>query len=283
MKRIIRVFPRRTRWTPDDEHVAVNRGPELFDDYDLAHISVAFSFDKECAFQLFDMWMKHCETRIGGPAFNVQGFDFEPGLYLKKGAVITSRGCPRNCWFCSVPKREGNDVRELPIRDGWNIFDDNLLRCSESHVRGVFEMLKRQSKPATFSGGLEAAVLHDWHIDLFERARVKRMFFAYDTPDDYEPLIAAGQMFQKSRLFSVEYLNCYVLVGYPGDTLEKAEKRCLQCLDAGFMPFAMLYADDNGRRQDADWRKFQKVFARPAIVKARFLKGKPLGQDRRAD
>ena len=76
-----------------------------------------------------------------------------PGLYLKHGYTITSRGCHNNCWFCSVPKREGA-LRELPINDGWNILDDNLLACSENHIRAVFEMLKRQKHKPEFTGGI---------------------------------------------------------------------------------------------------------------------------------
>jgi hypothetical protein len=46
-----------------------------------------------------------------------------------------------------VWKREGNIVKELPITEGYNILDDNLLRCSEKHVKKVFEMLKKQKEP----------------------------------------------------------------------------------------------------------------------------------------
>jgi len=268
--RIIRVFPRRTSWTPDDGHVAVNRGPGLFDDYDIAEISVTFSWDVDLAFRLGNQWEKHCKVVYGGPAFGSRGEDFVPGRYLKRGAVITSRGCPNRCWFCDVPKREGGKVRELPITDGWNIFDDNLLRCSERHVRAVFQMLDRQPQRVVLSGGLEAAALQDWHIDLLANLKPKRVYFAYDTPDDYEPLYCAGKKLIEARLSHA--LNAYVLIGYRGDTLTKAEERCRQCLNAGFMPMAMLYAGKEGRCTDKHWRKFQKEWARPAIVRSKIRK-----------
>ena len=37
----------------------------------------------------------------------MSGGDFVPGRYLAPGYVITSRGCPNRCWFCSVWRREG--------------------------------------------------------------------------------------------------------------------------------------------------------------------------------
>jgi len=87
-------------------------------------------------------------------------------------------------------------LHELPITEGYNVLDDNLLACSEGHIRAVFDMLKRQPERAMLTGGLEAAQLcrKPWVVDLLREARVERMYFAYDTPDDYEPLVQAGKL-----------------------------------------------------------------------------------------
>jgi hypothetical protein len=42
--------------------------------------------------------------------------------------------------------------------------------------------------------GLEAARLRDWHVEILIDIRPKQMFFAYDTEDDYEPLVEAWRM-----------------------------------------------------------------------------------------
>lgn len=42
----MRVFPRRTNATPDDEMVRIGE-PTLFDECDEVHVSVAFDWDKE--------------------------------------------------------------------------------------------------------------------------------------------------------------------------------------------------------------------------------------------
>jgi hypothetical protein len=163
---------------------------------------------------------------MGGAAFNEPGGEFIPGRYLKQGYVITSRGCPNRCPHCSVPQREGYTLRELPVKDGFNILDDNLLACSEKHIREVFDMLKRQSETPVFTGGLEAKLLKSWHVDLLREVKPKRMYFAYDTPDDYEPLLQAGKLLRDGGITkSSQSARCYVLIGYDGDTMEKAEKR----------------------------------------------------------
>ena len=205
-------------------------------------------------------------VRMGGPAFCEPGGAFVPGRYLKYGYVITSRGCPNRCWFCSVPKREGGVLRELPITSGWNVLDDNLLACSEAHIRAVFAMLmQRQERPA-FTGGLEARLLRPWHVELLQASRAKRMFFAYDTPDDYEPLIAAGRLLRSEGVTQTSHrAACYVLIGYPGDTMDAAEKRLLDTYRAGFWPFAMLYRDASGKQAE-QWHKFQRLWVRPQSV-----------------
>ena len=181
---------------------------------------------------------------MGGPAFNMPGGDFVPGMYLKKGYVITSRGCPNRCWFCSVPRREGGRLRELPITEGNIVLDDNLLACSRQHIEAVFEMLGRQKERPAFTGGLEARLLRSWHVDLLRESRTQRMYFAYDTPDDYEPLVEAGRLLQA------------------GGFERKSHKACWK---AGFIPYAMLYRDEKGI-VDSEWRKFQRLWVRPAIV-----------------
>jgi hypothetical protein len=263
---IARVFPRRTNASPNDELCFFNE-PGLFPvECDEVHVSVAFTYDIQKAERLANAWRKIAPVKIGGPAYNEKGGDFVPGRYLKDGYVITSRGCPNNCWFCSVPKREGKTIRELPITNGWNLLDDNLLACSESHIRAVFDMLGKQKKRAEFTGGLEAARIKDWHIDLLVRLRPQQMFFAYDTPNDYEPLvIAANKIIEAWDKPINKTLRAYCLIGYPGDTFAEAEKRLKQCVALGVCPMAMLWKNDAGDT-DIEWRRFQRPWARPAMI-----------------
>lgn len=269
--KIARVFPRRTSATPTDALAFIGECPEpkviwaLFPDLGEVHVSCAFTYDLPEADRLAESWrVLGVPVRMGGPAYGKKGGEFIPGLYLKEGCTITSRGCPNRCWFCSVPKREGG-LTELEIKPGYNIMDDNLLACSEQHIRAVFDMLKGQKEPARFTGGLEAKIMKPWHVELLANARIDRFYCAYDTPDDYEPLIQAGRMLRDAGLTGKAY--AYVLVGYRGDTQDKAEKRLYDTARAGFLPFAMLYTDERGNKPDG-WHQFQRKWTRPAITRA---------------
>lgn len=258
----LRVFPRRTKATPDDADVRIGE-PGLFDEADKVLVSCTFTWDKPQAERLAEAWKQVGDVELGGPAYGDPGGEFIPGKFLKHGYTITSRGCINKCWFCYVWKRSGM-LRELEIKDGWIIQDDNLLACSEEHIKSVFSMLKRQPKKAIFSGGLEAKLLQDWHVDLIADLRPSQMFFAYDTPDDYDPLLVASEKL-KSAGFTRSQLFAYCLIGYPKDTFEKAEERLGQVKDMGMCPFAMLYRDNSGK-YNREWRKLQRMWSRPAII-----------------
>lgn len=267
--RIARVFPRKTKASPDDDlafYGPLTRKLRESIEVDEVHVSVTFTYDTAKAEELYKSWHKlGVPVKVGGPAYGKAGGDFTPGLYLKLGNTITSRGCPNHCWFCSVHEREGG-IRELPITDGWNIRDDNLLACSEEHIKKVFEMLRRQPVRAIFSGGIEPAVLRPWHADLIKSINAQSVYCAYDTPSDYEPLIRAGKIFRNAGIMPRSHiLHAYVLVGYPGDTFAQAELRMIQVINEGFLPFAMLYRDETGET-DLEWRKFAREWYSPMFV-----------------
>lgn len=269
--KIIRVFPSKTSLTPIDNGVRIMEEPGFFDEADEIHISVTFTWDIPFAEHLYNQWKYVANTKIGGPAFNEKGGEFTPGLYLKSGAVITSRGCPNKCWFCSVHKRNP-ELIELDIKSGYMIQDDNFLACSDQHIKNVFDMLKNQKERIEFTGGLEAKLLKRWHVELLLSIRLKQLFCAYDTPDDLDPLIEAGKLLSKANItMENRKARCYVLIGYPKDTIEQAEKRIYQTIKAGFFPFAMLWRNHKGE-YDLKWKRFQRQWANNIIIASNIKK-----------
>jgi len=267
MSKLIRVFPRKTNATPDDDDVRFYE-PGVFDEADSVRVSCAFTWDMQIAEELAEAWRGVTpDVTVGGPAYDDPGGEFEPGMYIKRGYVMTSRGCPNRCWFCSVPKREGA-IRELAIHDGWNIIDSNLLACSRKHIESVFSMLSRQKENPRFTGGLEAARMEPWIADRLRDLKPTTAYFAYDTPDDYEPLVSAVKMLRSSGAMTGKHgvYMCYVLIGYRGDTIEKAEKRLRSVIGLGLMPMAMLYNRGWNMENKRPWLKFQREYANRIIV-----------------
>lgn len=267
--KIARVFPRRTNATPDDELAFVNCPPPMLalPEIDEVHLSVAFTWDLPRAEWLAEAWRAvGVPVKMGGPALDdkCEG-DFVPGRYLKLGHVITSRGCNNKCDFCDAWRREG-PLRELPITEGWNVLDNNLLGCSDDHINAVFDMLAMQKRRPEFTGGLEAKLLKRWHVERLHEIKARRMYFAYDTPNDHDPLVAAGKLLREAGFkVNAHSMACYVLIGRKGDTMAKAEKRLMDTVKAGFYPYAMLYRDKVGDTE-LSWRRFQREWLLPKIV-----------------
>ena len=273
---IARVFPRRTKMTPTDENAFVGEPPLGCPQYDEVHISVCFTWDIDASHYLAAQWRPYGKIKLGGPALGKLNGDFVPGRYIKEGVTITSRGCPNKCWFCLVPQREGG-IRELPIKPGHIVQDDNLLACSQKHIEAVFDMLKTQKK-IDFSGGLEALRVTQRIAEKLSELRIYQIWLAYDTPEDEEPLREAIK--NLSRYFKREKLRCYVLIGFPGDTLFKAEVRLRRAWQMGTIPFAMRYRkpvksfNHSFIFHDRGWNLLTRQWTRPAITKSIMDKSK---------
>lgn len=267
--RVIRVFPRYTNATPDDSLVRVGVGPTLFDEADEVHISVTFTWDIPYAEWLAKQWECVANVKVGGPAYNDKGGEFIPGMYIKPGYVITSRGCPNKCWFCDAWKKEGNEIREIPINDGHNILDNNILACSLEHQENVFSMLKRQKKKPMFTGGLEAKRFNHHHAEVLKILKPQTFAFAYDEKEDYEPLVNAAKICLEAGLIGPgigHTCRSYVLIGYPKDTIEQAEKRLESVCRLYIMPEAMLYNKEIHKKEKDGWVSFQRMWMNPFIV-----------------
>lgn len=271
--RLIRVFPRRTKATPDDDMVRFG-APGLFDEADEVHVSVTFTYDKPIAEALAAQWHHVAPVKIGGVAYGDDSLEFIPGRYVKPGYTITSRGCPRRCWFCGVWKK-WPEPNVLPIYPGWNVLDDNLLACPRDHVEAVFAMLRHQKGRVEFTGGLEALSLQDYQVGLLAALKPRpNMFFAYDPGDEFETLVSAARRLLAAGFTQGSHrLRVYVLIGYPKDTFDVAELRLRQMVSIGFTPYAMLWRPETPSQArhapGPEWQAFTRRWRRPAIIHAR--------------
>lgn len=265
MKRIIRVFPRKTSFTPKDEYSFVGDPPMIRPEADEVHISVTFTWDIKEGFRLADAWKPYCPVvSIGGPALNSIANGFEPNVYIRQGVVFTSRGCNNQCPWCLVPKREGG-LREIEIHEGNIIQDNNLLQCSRLHLDKVFNMLKKQ-RTIQFTGGLDSRLITDDIADEIRDLKINQLFLASDTKEAIKPLRKAIKKLRMSR----HKIRCYVLLKFnPFETLSDATERMHLIWEAGATPFAQLYQPpDEYIRYPREWLLFARTWSRPAAIYA---------------
>ena len=69
---IIRVFPRRTSYTPTDNMAFVGDPPLFRPDADEVHVSVTFTWDKSEGERLADAWSQYYQNvKLGGVAYGM--------------------------------------------------------------------------------------------------------------------------------------------------------------------------------------------------------------------
>jgi len=281
---VIRVFPETTKWTPDDELAFVGDLPlEPFrpgtPDTPVM-VSAVFTWQRKRAEQIAESWRFHYrDVRIGGPAYDDPGGEFTPGMFIKHGCTITTRGCPKKCGWCSVPFREG-PLRLLKIHPGWIVQDNNLLASSlksstyseieaRAHFDAVFEMLREQKRAIKFSGGLDKHFLKDWHVPYFDSIPIDELWWAVDEPGDMKWIRRVKELFAHVPM---RKMRCYTMIGYEGETLAEAERRIEEVFQLGFMPFTQLYQPPTAKVPTkiygAEWKAVARKWSRPAAYMA---------------
>lgn len=264
--RIARVFPTRTSMTPIDRDAYFDV-PDLFTPhYKEVHISVTFTWDKKKGEMLAEAWKKHGDmVYLGGGAISKDyGLDFEPGMYLKKGVIITTRGCIFNCVFCQVREREG-EFRELNIKSGHIIQDNNILASSNNHWDCLMNKLSFE-KDIEFKGGLDKRLLTLKRAKDLRGLKIKSLWLACDQSNGIEGLKKAVRKLQKVG-FTRNHLYCYVLIG---DNARENIYRLREVWKMGCIPFAQLFRNkEDSIKYSKSWKRFQRRWDLPAIIRTR--------------
>jgi radical SAM superfamily enzyme YgiQ (UPF0313 family) len=143
------------------------------------------------------------------------------------GSIQATRGCPLNCWFCSVTAFNGHLFRHRPIknviaelrqiREKRILFvDDNLIGTRRDHIACAKDLFRTMIREGLTRPWICQATINfaddEQLLDLAARAGCAGVFTGFESPT-VEGLIAVGKKFniRKGRDFraSVRRIQCH--------------------------------------------------------------------------
>lgn len=278
------MFPRKTSYTPEDSFAFIGAPPPIslfggIPQHKEVHISCTFTWDKPLCERIARQWeqVTKAPVKLGGVAYASPVMKFEPGQYIKKNIIFTTRGCNNLCPWCCVPELEGR-LKEQEVTPGNIIQDNNFLQASREHKEKVFAMLQNQSG-ICFRGGLEADLVDDHFCERIAQlchangtSRIKELWLACDTDARLPEFKKACERLKKYG-FNRNKIHCYVL-SY-GLDMERDEARAMAVYEAGAMPFMQLFRDftEEKTRYGGEWERFARMWQRPAATRQHAEKG----------
>jgi len=223
-----------------------------------AFISVVFSWDLQQAYQRA-IWYKSLghKVKVGGPAtYSTKIFDgiAEIGGHISDvvqrhnpKATFTTRGCPRHCPFCVVPKIEPKfiELDKFPIRP--IVCDNNILASSDYHFDMVMEKLS-DLEDIDFNQGLDARLLTKDRAEKLAKLKLKTTRLAFDSLG-YEKLFIKGLRILNDAGIPGKKITVYVLINFR-ETPEQALYRLEKVRELGALPFPMRYQPTDTKKKN---------------------------------
>lgn len=163
---------------------------------------------------------------------------------FKEAYGYLTRGCPRNCGFCIVSKKEGKTSKKVAdLKDFWHnqktikLLDPNLLACKD-YKKLLLQLINSNAK-IDFTQGLDIRRINDTNISLIQQIKIQNIHFAWDNINDentYKKLI----WFAKNTNLTHRNRTVYILTNY-NSTHQQDLERINKVWELGYSPFVMIY------------------------------------------
>ncbi len=163
----------------------------------------------------------------------------------KKAYGFLTRGCPRNCPFCVVSRKEGlKSYQVADLRQFWNrqkeivLLDPNMLACGNRLE--LLQQLIDSKAWVDITQGLDIRLMADDVIDKIKQLKLRMLHFAWDRNKDTDLILRNLESFKMATSLDFRKLRVYVLVNYETE-FDFDLYRVYKLKDMGYDPFVMIY------------------------------------------
>ena len=178
-----------------------------------------------------------------------------------------TRGCPRQCGFCVVGKKEGCFSHQVADLDEFwrgqqeiKLLDPNLLACP-SHEEILQQLSFCKYSYIDFTQGLDIRLINKDNVYWVNKLKIKNIHFAWDNPR--QDLTGHFKTFSElTTVKDVRRKTVYVLTNY-NSTIEEDLYRIYTLRDLGYSPYVMIYqkeACDKKHKELQRWVNCKFIF-----------------------
>jgi hypothetical protein len=172
-------------------------------------------------------------------------YSLYPELTKNKAYGFLTRGCPNNCSFCIVSKKEGLVSHKVAdLSEWWNgqkeivLFDANILACKQ-HLE-LLEQLAESGAVVDFTQGLDARFITEENLEVLSRIKIKTIHFAFDFMKNEKRIIKGLELAKEKLGIDDRKAIVYMLTNF--DTSIKEDIYRVKAIkNAGYIPDVRIY------------------------------------------
>lgn len=191
--------------------------------------------------------------------------------------VYFTRGCVEKCWFCIVPKIEGNTVTLNRIsKPAPMLLDNNLSEIPFEYAEYIVEKyLQSDIKKVDANSGFEPKGIDEKTVKLWNQLPLISWRVGFDELAEEKQWVESVRVIKE---FSKKPIRVYSMIGH--ETIEQCRYRCEKIISMGCEPVPQAYIALDALRKEPkimhDWtleklKHFQRFYYRAALWRGRKL------------
>lgn len=172
-------------------------------------------------------------------------YSLYPDLTKNTAYGFLTRGCPNDCSFCIVSKKEGRrSVKVADLSEFWdgqshiNLLDANILACKDR-----VELLKQlidSNAYVDFSQGLDARFITEEIAMLLNQIKIERIHFAFDFMKNEKKIVEGLRIFKQICDMPDRNAVVYMLTNFD-TSIQEDLYRVNMIKKLGYLPDVRIY------------------------------------------
>lgn len=168
-----------------------------------------------------------------------------PELTKNTAFGFLTRGCPNDCSFCIVSKKEGHrSVKVADLSEFWRgqkhikLLDANLLACKD--CKELLQQLIDSCSLVDFTQGLDARFITEPIAEMMKDIKTDRVHFAFDSMKYEKQIIKGLEIFRTICKPTDSKAIVYMLTNYDTSIIEDLY-RLKKIVELGYLPDVRIY------------------------------------------